>query len=92
MSFTMVDKVVERKRKNSAFNVATGFGAAVDDEGDDVIGKSLSMTLGCRPLRQRKNQKKGRGGEEKKQRALRPGSTGERETTAVGYLLIRPLN
>lgn len=26
------------------------FGAAVDDEEDDVIDKPLSVTLGCRPL------------------------------------------
>ena len=26
------------------------FGAAVGDEGDDVIDKPLSVTLGCRPL------------------------------------------
>lgn len=62
---------------------ATGFGAAVDDEEDDVISEALSVTLGCKPLA-KKEQEKGRG--RKGGRACRPENTREGETnTPVGF-------
>lgn len=43
-----------------------GFGAAVDDEEDDVISKPLGVTLGCKPLAKKEQErgKKKRGRKE----------------------------
>lgn len=42
-----------------------GFGAAVDDEEDDVIGKPLGVTLGCKPLAKKEQE---RGKKKRKER------------------------
>lgn len=46
-----------------------GFGAAVDDEEDDVISKPLGVTLGCKPLA-KKEQERGGKKEEGRKKAL----------------------
>lgn len=54
--------MLDEKERTQAL-MQFGFGAAVDDEEDDVIGKPLGVTLGCKPLakkEQERGKKRGR--------------------------------
>lgn len=50
--------MLDEKERTQAL-MQFGFGAAVDDEEDDVIGKPLGVTLGCKPLA-KKEQERGK--------------------------------
>lgn len=60
--------MLDEKERTQAL-MQFGFGAAVDDEEDDVISKPLGVTLGCKPLA-KKEQERGGKKEEGRKKAL----------------------
>lgn len=60
--------MLDEKERTQAL-MQFGFGAAVDDEEDDVISKPLGVTLGCKPLA-KKDQERGKKKKRKEGRRL----------------------